>query len=571
MKRLNCTYEVKKDKEFPWLLKHPKVKNGLAKFKNRNDALEWYMLLHFETAIWFQDDKRIFAGQLTIDSEDDKWYYYVKTASFDGDATYEGICSQLGINPFNFKRDPEYARKRGNEIVEGRDFILISDPYTYFPENLEITKRTQKDVIDVESIRLQFQKQYEILMSQMHENNKIADEELELLKAELAKKDIKFEELANKLELLKQSKPTLQGVEYVQFSELADNDTVGALALYIEKIKKIIEKINDNPSSVESVEKIKENIRNFESALIAKKSSIKDEKTQKIIEKLHNEFSVVLTELLEKIKINSELENSYQNQVFYTNENNKLVPVDWELSFVLVDLKHVGFVSYENYHYSIPYLAIRSKYSVTLVDNSDSTQTMFIPSVNAPMEEQKMEQHHEEEKEDVAEFSEIESHVVEEEKEEEEEDVAEFSEIESDVVEEEKEETLVEEPATTHNNELEANDELAPIDYASGAAVVNNSMTEYNFDNENQEWTSENNEHIMSNNDIVSDASINDQNTLENQNISESSKEITERKSSVLYNIAITLLSVIIVAIIVIAGLAIADIASDSFNIFKGI
>nr|WP_307915642.1 hypothetical protein [Mycoplasmopsis bovis] len=33
MKRLNCTYEIKQDNNFPWLLKHPKVKKGLAKFK----------------------------------------------------------------------------------------------------------------------------------------------------------------------------------------------------------------------------------------------------------------------------------------------------------------------------------------------------------------------------------------------------------------------------------------------------------------------------------------------------------------------------------------------------------
>ncbi|WP_051622765.1 MAG3090 family protein [Mycoplasmopsis primatum] len=379
MKRLNCTYEIKQDKEFPWLLKHPKVKFGLAKFKTRQDALNWYMLLDFETAIWFQDDQRIFAGQLTIDSEGDEWYYYIKTAGFDGEATYEGSCRELGINPYNFKRDRDLEKQKGKNIVEGRDYILISDPNSYFPPSLEITKRKRKDVIDLDAIRIQFQQQIDILMNQLHSNNEVADKELELLKAELAKKDLKLEEIANKIDLLKQNRPTLQGVTYEEFIKLGVGDTVGAIALYTEKLKKIIDAYVDKQINKNDFEKIHKNINDFENG-ISYKISLMDEKNQRLIEKLHNEFSNVSSQLLNLLKVNDELDDTYDNQAFYRNKDEKLIPICWESSFVLVELKHVGFVTLDEYHYSIPYLAVRSNYSVTLVDSTDEAHTITYQS-----------------------------------------------------------------------------------------------------------------------------------------------------------------------------------------------
>lgn len=380
MKRLNCTFEKRKDKNYPWLLKHPKVKEGLAKFKTRQDALEWYMLLDFETAIWFQDDKKIFAGQLTIDSaEDGEWYYYIKTASFDGEGTYEGLCRELGINPYNFKRDREYAKEMGKNLKEGEDYILISDPYTYFPPELEIKKRQQKDVIDIDAIRLQFQEQINILMMQLHSNNEIADKELELLKAELNKKDLRYEELANKINLLKESRGTLEGVTYEELWKLTGSDTVGAVALYTEKLNKIIESLDDKPISRADYDRIVFNFDNFERVISAREEQM-DEKNKRLIQKLHGELTNTIEKLKDKLKVADALEDKPENQAYYINKAKKHVPVVWETSFVLVELQHVGFVPYDEYYHTIPYLAVRTSYSVTLVDNDDATQTVTFSS-----------------------------------------------------------------------------------------------------------------------------------------------------------------------------------------------
>ncbi len=62
------------------------------------------------------------------------------------------FVNELGINPYNYKRDRDAEIKKGKKLVEGRDYILISDPATYFPLNLEILKRKRKDVVDIEHI-----------------------------------------------------------------------------------------------------------------------------------------------------------------------------------------------------------------------------------------------------------------------------------------------------------------------------------------------------------------------------------------------------------------------------------
>ncbi|EIN15070.1 Hypothetical protein, predicted transmembrane protein [Mycoplasmopsis agalactiae 14628] len=386
MKRLNCTYEFKQDSKFPWLLKHPKVKKGLAKFKTREDALNWYMLLDYETAVWFQDNQRIFAGQLTIDYEDGEWYYYIKTKDFDGEATYDGVCHELGINPYNYKRDRDAEIKKGKKMIEGEDFILISDPATYFPLNLEISKRKRKDLVDIEHIKVQYETKILSLQEQINSTDEHMSEELKQSREELAKKELELKEISNKINLLKQNTLARQEVKYVQFIELKGSDIFGATALYNEKIKKVIEGLNSKKISWEDFNRIKKSFSDFDSSIAYKKARMSD-KGLRLITILHDEFKTISIELLSKLEPSEELDDSYANRAFYKGAESKLISVSWELSFVLVEFMHVGFVPVSEYTYSIPYLVERSKYLVTLIDAGDNNKIVtFQPGLEQTSE-----------------------------------------------------------------------------------------------------------------------------------------------------------------------------------------
>ncbi|MBT1345260.1 hypothetical protein FCM96_02920 [Mycoplasma bovis] len=398
MKRLNCTYEIKQDNNFPWLLKHPKVKKGLAKFKTREEALNWYMLLDYETAVWFQDNQKIFAGQLTIDYEDGEWYYYIKTKDFDGDATYDGVCHELGINPYNYKRDRDAEIKKGKKLVEGRDYILISDPATYFPLNLEISKRKRKDVVDIEHMKVQYETKILSLQEQINSNDEHISEELKQSREELAKKELELKEISNKINLLKQNTLSRQEVKYVQFIELKGSDIFGATALYNDKIKKAIESLDNKKISWDDFNRIKKNFSDFESSIVYKKSRMSD-KGLRLISILYDEFKTISIELLSKLEPIDDLDDSFANRAFYKGSEGKLISVSWELSFVLVEFMHVGFVPEDEYTYSIPYLVERSKYLVTLIDAGDNNKIVtFQPGL-----EQTSEIELDEAKEDVVE------------------------------------------------------------------------------------------------------------------------------------------------------------------------
>lgn len=436
MKRLNCTYEISKDKNYPWLLKHPKIKAGLAKFRTRQEALEWYMLLDFETAIWFQDVNRIFAGQLTIDNDEQNWYYYIKTKGFDGDATYEGICRELSINQHTFEINKKELEKRVKPLKEGEDFILISDPYTYFPADLEISKRKPKDYVDVEIIKDEFQNRIQSLEAKLNENAANAEKELEKLQDELATREAENEELKKiqeeliyktttienvqvinrtlqeelakteaeneelrkrrekeekesstkikvrtsqeeaEVKQIKEYGNTIDTLQYTELIYLNESDTVGAMALYIEKIKKILDNIEDKAISQDDYDRIKYNLWTLQSAVSKNIEKMPSDRIE-IVSKLNDQLIYFCKKLIDSLTIDSELEDTPANQAYYYDAKlESKVPVSFETSYVLVDLYHVGFVPKDEYYYAIPNVTTRSTYSVTLVHSSDSTRTV---------------------------------------------------------------------------------------------------------------------------------------------------------------------------------------------------
>lgn len=383
MKRLNCTYEAKKDSVYPWLLKHPKIKSGLAKFKTRQEALEWYSLLQFETAIWFQNDKRIFAGQLASDFEDDKWSYYIKVAGFDGGATYEGMCEELSINPRTFEFDAKKVAKKLDKL----DFVLLHDPYTYFPEELEIAKRSRKEMVDldlVNKLKSEYEEKIKGLEQEL-QNKEEETAEIQLLKDELSEKN---NEIIVIKETAKQFESKLQPVEYVEFKKLEESKQLDALALYLSKLKKVNADLESQVIPVADYNRIFDNFENLDTQ-IEKAQKRASEENAVLFDQVKSKIKEMEAELLRKLKLDESLADTPDKFAYYNSEEKEQkVSVAYETSFVLMELEHVGFVSKNKYPYPVDYLVEPAKYAVAII-GSDEKVVANSSSKSAEVEEVK--------------------------------------------------------------------------------------------------------------------------------------------------------------------------------------
>lgn len=207
MKRLNLLWKPKEDETYPWLLKHPKIKEGLAKFKTRQDAVDWFLNFGDEVYIWFQNDKGIFGGQLAVlesenpkDKDSKKLLSIPKVSGFDGGETYNGICEEFSIHPSYLSRDPYKSAlaKRVPEI----DFVLISDPATYFPADLEMKKRSQSSYVDLNAIKASL----ELKIKELEDQKNASDETINSLKEQLENKKFDFMKVEEEIEAIKNQK-----------------------------------------------------------------------------------------------------------------------------------------------------------------------------------------------------------------------------------------------------------------------------------------------------------------------------------------------------------------------------
>ncbi|WAM05110.1 MAG3090 family protein [Mycoplasmopsis cynos] len=100
MKRLNCLYKPSFDKNFPWVLKHPKVKVAFAVFKTRKAALNWFYSLDYECAIWFQTVKKIVGGLIINEKNSDSIYEYdLDVERFeDGKVNYSDAMDEIFVS-----------------------------------------------------------------------------------------------------------------------------------------------------------------------------------------------------------------------------------------------------------------------------------------------------------------------------------------------------------------------------------------------------------------------------------------------------------------------------------------
>lgn len=353
MKRLNCLYENKKDKKYPWLLKHPKIKEGLAKFQTRQQAIDWFLSLDMEVALWFQNDKKIFDGQLTSDFDEEKFSYYIKTGGFDGGATYEQCCDEFFINPSEFTRN----RYSEHERIRNLDFVLLNDPKTYFPPEFEIIKKAKKEMVDVEAIKNAYQAQIDSLLIQMNDQSNDAQKAMEELKAEIEKKDSNFIEMRKSMERLKNNIKVTEGIHYCRYINLDESEFLGAIGLYVEKLNKIKPTIYGKRVSSKDFNLIKNNFANveFEVNTILNNNNFEHLKTLK---RLFKEFAKVSTEIMSILVEDPTVIDSPLYRAYAKDEKTGLYSsLSWETSYVIMNYKHIGFVEYEDYPYAISYLS----------------------------------------------------------------------------------------------------------------------------------------------------------------------------------------------------------------------
>lgn len=204
MKRLTLLYQPDQDEKYPWLLKHPKIEAGLAKFQTRADAIDWFLSEPDEVYIWFQNDKAIFGGQLAVIEQENvnegtekKLLTIPNISKFDGGESYDAICKEFSIHPSYLSREPFKAALA--KRVPTIDFVLISDRATYFPKELEMKKKSQSSYVDLNSIKASLE-----LKIQELQNEKLASEEtIKGLQDQLENKKFDFMKVNEEIDALK--------------------------------------------------------------------------------------------------------------------------------------------------------------------------------------------------------------------------------------------------------------------------------------------------------------------------------------------------------------------------------
>lgn len=241
MKRLTLLYDSKNE-EYPWVLKHPKVKANLARFKTRKDAVNWYLSFDWESYIWFQNNKGIFGGQLAcIENEQGTKKYMMcipKVSGFDGEEKYADICSEFKIHPALMTR--HFYQDTIDEELKNLDYIQESDPQTYFPADLEMKKKGKSSYLDLVSIKADLEQKIEQLQSEKN----IADETISKLKDELSKEKMNFEEINWQIEVLKNRNAASDS----QQIDVSTTETQTEEPVVVTKVTEVKEEVQPAPA-----------------------------------------------------------------------------------------------------------------------------------------------------------------------------------------------------------------------------------------------------------------------------------------------------------------------------------
>ncbi|QDF64890.1 MAG3090 family protein [Mycoplasma nasistruthionis] len=374
MKRLNCLYNAKKNKEYPWALKHPKVENALALFKSRKDAMNWFLAYQLDCAVWFQTDKRIVGGLLIgYKNSDDKMEYELNVDKFDGKLDYEETLKELNITKDGF-RDEDGAKVAVEEVV---DFKQLHDVETYFPldDDYKYERKASAKDLEIEKLRAQIS-ELSILLSQRTSGTDYSQELIYLTKQledSNSDKETLLRQIAELKEKLQQQEtvvveekvvevePTVvvecddKIKEYVYIRNLSACKQIKILAVYVKKLEKLSSKLaSDLQTSVADLQAVDKNLRDALSVAQDLEVEYKDnDEKLRFLAAIMFSLKKSLRTLSEKVVGKAEIEDSAENALYFETCDKENVKVAQYTSFVAYDQMHVGFVPENDYLYAV--------------------------------------------------------------------------------------------------------------------------------------------------------------------------------------------------------------------------
>ncbi|MGZ9432502.1 MAG3090 family protein [Mycoplasma sp. 613B] len=417
MKRLLCQYNRDFDKKFsktyPWVLKHPKLKQGLALFKTRKEAMNWFLAIGYESAIWFQTEKRIFGGLLIMDKTLDGFEFELNTEKFDGDIKYDEAMEEFYIFTNSRLRNQELADQFLKEIA---DYKVLADHKKYFPANDDYIperkvsskdreiERLNRQMTDLEELfkssNGSYAKEIAVLMEKLRDSN--SDKETLRKEIENLKKKI-LESIDKEPEkvIVEKEKPVFVEKEVVKevvkevpvyIEKEVVKEVVKEVPVYIEKevVNEVVKEVYINENKKEPTKY--SNFYNLESSKQLEALAIYSHKLEKIASS-YDETMITSTQDYNEIKkeldlvtnaldsLDQTFKDDYSQkllllvkkatkessdkllekikiseELFYSDENaiyykkNKL---SHELSFINYENKHIGFVEEKNYKYGV--------------------------------------------------------------------------------------------------------------------------------------------------------------------------------------------------------------------------
>ncbi|SJZ42801.1 MAG3090 family protein [Mycoplasmopsis verecunda] len=379
MKRLQCLYRPNKDKNYPWMLKHPKVDSALALFKSRRDAMTWFLSLEYDSATWFQTDKKIWGGLVIAEKELNKdgkevMMYEFNVDKFDGELDYDATAEELAIDGKTGLRNDKEAKKY---LKEMQDFKILKDPETYFPvdDDFKIERKKSAKDLEIEKLNKKLA-ELSLLLSSKHSDDYAR--ELEELYKKLQDSNSDKEQLLKEIEELKEKSERLEKevtkevilekeevvlpvvtvvedkiIEYAYVRDLPLEEQIKVLAIYARKMHITSSKLEKSETSVEDLKDIEENFANVLECIKAVEKDLHNEELKELLASITYSLTKSVQIFDENIVGNPEIANTAENALYSVCTLNGNIKLSQKTSYVLFNDKHVGFVPKDKYHYAV--------------------------------------------------------------------------------------------------------------------------------------------------------------------------------------------------------------------------
>ncbi|WP_322941637.1 hypothetical protein RRG48_03800 [Mycoplasmopsis canis] len=322
MKRLNCLYKPSFDKNFPWVLKHPKVKAALAVFKTRKAALNWFYSLDYECAIWFQTVKKIVGGLIINEKNSDSIYEYdLDVERFeDGKVNYSDAMDEIFVSTTTGLRNDKAAIKFLETIHEKVDYKVISDHKTYFPIDDDYIPERRKNSKDIQIEKLT--QEVNELDELLKDTSGKFKQEIEELKLKLKDSNADKEALLKEIKALRMKIVEESVVQAKEAEKVVKETKKAEPKKVVEKVEIVKEVVKEVPIYIEK-EVIKEVPVYIEKEVVKEVQTVK----QSVVESKKYAYikNLSLMKQLESLALYAKkveaISNSYEKEVITSEKD----------------------------------------------------------------------------------------------------------------------------------------------------------------------------------------------------------------------------------------------------------